>query len=240
MFEYNWNIENYNKFLNYLENNKDLKYREFHYKLLKNNNINFIGVRTPMLCDIAKHISKTDYMTFIKLNTLNTYEEITIYGLLLGYLKIDFKDLLKLLDKYIINIDNWATCDITCSHLKQFKKNKELGFNYLKNKIDNNYYWIQRFVIVMFIDYYLTDEYIDKILKIIGDIKTSEYYVEMAISWMLATAYINYQGKVLKLLESGKISQNIINLTIKKINESYRVTEGNKKIIKELKFYQCL
>ena len=29
MFEYNWNKENYQKFLDYLDVNKDLKYREF-------------------------------------------------------------------------------------------------------------------------------------------------------------------------------------------------------------------
>ena len=235
MFEYNWNKENYQKFLDYLNKNKDLKYREFHYKLLKDNNICFIGVRTPILKEIAKQISKTNYIEFINLNTLNTYEEKTIYGLLLGYLKIDFNDLLNFIDNYLINIDNWATCDLTCSNLKMFKKNKEIGFNYLKGKINSNNIWIQRFVIVMFLDYFLCDEYIDDVLKIISNIDTNKYYVEMAIAWLLATAYINYQDKVLSLLESGKMSKNVINLTIKKANESYRVTQEKKKLIKNLK-----
>ncbi len=235
MFEYNWNKENYQKFLNYLDTNKDLKYREFHYKLLKDNSINFIGVRTPVLKNIAKQISKTNYIEFIKLNTLKTYEEKTIYGLLLGYLKIDFNDLLNLIDNYLINIDNWATCDLTCANLKIFKENKELGFNYLNNKINSNNVWIQRFVIVMFLDYFLCDKYIDDVLKIISSIDTNKYYVEMAIAWLLATAYINYQDKVLNLLKSGKISKNTINLTIKKTNESYRVTQEKKKLIKNLK-----
>lgn len=235
MFEYNWNKENYQKFLDYLDKNKDLKYREFHYKLLKDNSINFIGVRTPILKNIAKQISKTNYIEFIKLNTLKTYEEKTIYGLLLGYLKIGFNDLLNLIDNYLINIDNWATCDLTCANLKIFKKNKESGFNYLKNKTNSNNIWIQRFVIVIFLDYFLCDKYIDDVLKIISSIDTNEYYVEMAIAWLLATAYINYQDKVLNLLKNGKISKNIINLTIKKANESYRITQDKKKIIKNLK-----
>ena len=235
MFEYDWNKENYQKFLDYLDANKDLKYREFHYKLLKDNSINFIGVRTPMLKEVAKQISKTNYTDFIKLNTLKTYEEKTIYGLLLGYLKIDFNDLLNLIDNYLINIDNWATCDLTCANLKIFKKNKDLGFNYLKSKINSNNIWIQRFVVVMFLDYFLCDEYIDDVLKAISSIDTNEYYVEMALAWLLATAYINYQDKVLSLLESGKISKNVINLTIKKANESYRITQEKKELIKNLK-----
>lgn len=234
MFEYNWNKENYKIFLDYLDKNKDLKYREFHYKLLKDNSINFIGVRTPILKEVAKQISKTNYLEFIKLNTLKTYEEKTIYGLLLGYLKIDFNDLLKIIDNYLVNIDNWATCDLTCANLKIFKKNKEIGFNYLKTKINSNNIWIQRFVIVMFLDYFLCDEYIDDVLKMISVINTSEYYVEMAMAWLLATAYINYQNKVLNLLESGKISKNVIILTIKKANESYRITKEKKVLIRKL------
>lgn len=150
MFEYNWNKENYQKFLDYLDVNKDLKYREFHYRLLKDNRINFIGVRAPILKDIAKQVSKTNYIEFIKLNTLKTYEEKTIYGLLLGYLKIDFNILLNLTNNFLVNIDNWATCDLTCANLKIFKKNKEIGFNYLKNKVNSNNIWIQRFVMLCF------------------------------------------------------------------------------------------
>lgn len=235
MFEYNWNKENYQKFLDYLDVNKDLKYREFHYRLLKDNRINFIGVRAPILKDIAKQVSKTNYIEFIKLNTLKTYEEKTIYGLLLGYLKIDFNIILNLTNNYLVNIDNWATCDLTCANLKIFKKNKEIGFNYLKNKVNSNNIWIQRFVIVMFLDYFLCDEYIDDVLKAISSIDTNEYYVEMAIAWLLATAYINYQDKVLSLLKSSKISKNVTNLTIKKANESYRITQEKKKLIKNLK-----
>ena len=235
MFEYNWNKENYQKFLDYLDVNKDLKYREFHYRLLKDNRINFIGVRAPILKDIAKQVSKTNYIEFIKLNTLKTYEEKTIYGLLLGYLKIDFNIILNLTNNYLVNIDNWATCDLTCANLKIFKKNKEIGFNYLKNKVNSNNIWIQRFVIVTFLDYFLCDEYIDEVLKTISSINTNEYYVEMAMAWLLATAYINYQDKVLSLLKSSKISKNVTNLTIKKANESYRITKEKKKLIKNLK-----
>ena len=149
-------------------------------------------------------------------------------------MKIDFNDLLNFIDNYLVNIDNWATCDLICANLKMFKKNKNLGFNYLKNKVNSNNIWIQRFVIVMFLDYFLCDEYIDDVLKTISSIDTNEYYGEMAMAWLLATAYINYHDKVLSLLESGKISKNVINLTIKKSNESYRITKEKKELIKNL------
>ena len=67
----NWNKDNYNEFINYLFTFKDLKYKEFHSKLILSDNL--IGIRTPILKEIAKKISKGDYKTFIKLNNHKYY-----------------------------------------------------------------------------------------------------------------------------------------------------------------------
>ena len=62
----NWNKQTYKEFIKYLFSIKDLKYAEFHSSLTKNNNL--IGIKTPILKQIAKSISKTNYIDFIKLN----------------------------------------------------------------------------------------------------------------------------------------------------------------------------
>lgn len=230
----NWTYIDYNNFLSYLYSLKDEKYQQFHYRLLKNDKINLIGVRTPTLHKIAKEIAKGNYLSFIKLNKLNTYEEVTIYGLIIGYLKIDFQELLNLLNNFIPNINNWATCDLTCSNLKMFAKNQKIGFKYIQKLVADKNPWIKRFGIVLLLNYYLNDNYIDLVLTLITDINDTNYYVEMALAWFLSTAYIKYQDKVLNLLKSDKISKNIIKITIEKVNESYRVNEENKEKLKIL------
>ena len=108
-----WTKKDYQQFLKYLYTLKDAKYKQFHSKLTYNTNI--IGIKTPILKEISKNISKGNYMSFIKQITNNTYEEWLIFGLIIGYAKIDFKSKLTLLDNYITNIDNWASCDIVCA-----------------------------------------------------------------------------------------------------------------------------
>lgn len=228
------NINNYNELLNYLESIKDEKYKQFHSKLLKNDNIKLLGVRTPKLKEIAKYLSKKDYQEFI--NTKHsTYEECIIHGLILGYLNIEFESLLEQIDKFIPYIDNWATCDLTVSNLKQFKKNQEQGYEYINKCLKNKNIWKQRLGIVLLNSYYINDNYIDNILELLPTIKTNEYYLEMSIAWCLSTCYIKYPNKTIVILKNNELEKNIHNKTIQKIIESTRINNEEKNIIRDLK-----
>ena len=228
------NITNYNDLITNLYNMKDEKYKAFHQKLLKNDKINLIGIRTPELKKISKILSK-NYKYYIENNTHNTYEETLIHGLILGYTKIDFKDLLKELDNFIPYIDNWATCDLTVSNLKQFKKNQELGFEYIKKCLKSKNYWKQRVGVVLLNSYYINDKYINKILELLINIKTDEYYLEMAIAWALSTCYIKYPNITINILKEKKLNKKIQNKTIQKIIESTRIDKKIKENLKQLK-----
>ena len=52
----------YNEFLQELYNLQDLKYKNFHSKLIMSDNL--IGVRTPELKRIAKKIARSNYIKF--------------------------------------------------------------------------------------------------------------------------------------------------------------------------------
>ena len=102
-----WNNDTYNEFIKYLFSIKDETYSKFHFKLLKNDKIDVIGIRTPILKEMAKKIAKTNYLDFIKLNKHKYYEETLLHGLVITYLKIDFKESIKLFNEYIKYIDNY-------------------------------------------------------------------------------------------------------------------------------------
>lgn len=229
------NYTNYNEFIKYLQSQKDIKYKKFHFKLLKNNKINLIGIRTPKLKEIAKEISKNDYQNFISNNTHETYEETLIHGLILGYLKIEFEKLEKLLNDFIVYIDNWATCDLTVTNLKIFKKEQEKGFKYINKCLKSKNYWQQRVGVVLLNSYYINDEYINKILGIIPNIKTNEYYLQMAIAWLISTCYIKYPDITINILKNKKLDTFIHNKSIQKIIESKRISNKEKEKLKQLK-----
>lgn len=222
----------YNKFLNQLYTLQDLKYKEFHSKLIMSDNL--IGIRTIELKKIAKNFAKSNYEEFFKINPHKLYEENIIQGLILGYLKLDFDDLIPYIDDFIKHIDNWAVCDITAANLKIFNKNKKLGFMQIKKYLKDENFWINRFGYVLLIDYYIEDKYIDKIFKLCNDYK-DEYYVKMAIAWLISMCYFKYKNKTLEFLSNNNFDNWTYNKVIQKILESNRITDIEKNILRELK-----
>ena len=55
-----WNESNYKKYIELLFSLKDDKYKEFHKSLVLNSKYEMIGVRVPIMRNIAKEISKTN------------------------------------------------------------------------------------------------------------------------------------------------------------------------------------
>lgn len=222
-----WNKEKYTDFLLKLKEMEDLEYKRFHSKL----GINYdylIGIRVPQLKKLAKEISKTDYNSFIKYNTHETYEEILIHGLLLGYLKEEFDIILGLFNDYIKYIDNWALCDSTIANMHIWKHNLEKGFLFVIECLNSKNEWMQRVGFVLLLDYYINEQYIDRILDICNDYKTDNYYVKMAIAWLISVCYIKYPKQTYKFIKNNNMSSWIQNKSIQKIRESLRISKEEK------------
>lgn len=212
---------------------QDLEYKKFNDKILNNETYPTIGIRIPILRNLAKEWAKNDYLDYI--NSKHTYyEEYMIHGLILGYIKIPFNELLDELDKFIPYIHDWAMVDIPVSNLKNFKKNLDIGYNYILKLLEKDTFSI-RFGLILLLDYYLNDEFIDRVLDIVLSVKNNEYYVMMAKAWLLSVAYIKYKDKTIKILESNKLDKDTINKTISKICDSYRVSTEDKLEVKKLR-----
>lgn len=229
-----WTKEKYKDFINYLYSFQDLKYKKFHGKLLKEET-NLIGIRVPILKNMAKEIIKNNPEEFLKVNSLTLYEEIMLYGLVISKMKISFNQTLSYLDTFLPYNNNWAINDTVCSSLKIWKKHKEEGFPVIKKYISSNNPWYIRFGLVLLLDYYIDDEYIDKVLEICTSIKNDEYYVKMANAWLISICYIKYKEKTLKIINTNKLDAFTHNKAIQKIRESYRVSKEDKDYLNTLK-----
>ena len=84
-------------------------------------------------------------------------------------------------------------------------------------------------------DYYLTEEYIDKVLKIYNNIKSDAYYVKMAVAWALSFCYIKFPEKTMQLFESNQLDDFTYNKSLQKIIESSRVSKEEKDKIRKMK-----
>ena len=224
----------YEDFLTELYSLQDLKYKEFHSKLIMSDKL--IGVRTPELKRIAKVIARSNYEDFFKENRHELYEENLVHGLVLGYLKLDFIELKPLVEDFIPYIDNWAVCDATVANLKVYKKNKtkDIVFNEIKNYLKNDNPWINRFGYVLLLEYFIEEKYMDEIFELCENYK-DHYYVKMAIAWLISMCYIKYKGRTITFLKKHKLDVWTHNKAIQKIIDSYRVDNMDKVILRGLK-----
>lgn len=212
----------------------DEEYKKFQ-SILCPNIVNIIGVRLPYLRELAKEISKDNPVDFLDKYKCNFYEETMIYGFVIGYMKSDFETRLKYLDKFVPMINNWAVCDSSCTTFKFTNKNLEEMWNYLQKYLNSTEEFELRFLCIMLMDYYVTDEYVEKVLSIYDNIKSDKYYVQMAIAWGISVIFVKYTDIAMNFLKNNKLDDFTYNKALQKIIESYRVNAIIKDKIRKMK-----
>ena len=61
-----------------------------------------------------------------------------------------------------------------------------------------------RFGLVLLLDFYINDTYIDHVLKLCNTKYIDHYYISMAHSWLISICYIKYPEKTKQFLENSK------------------------------------
>ncbi len=227
-----WNEENYQEYVEYLKSLGDAKYKEFHSKLTTTK-YEILGIRVPMQRKIAAHISKGDIASFLAVSKNDYYEEVMIKGFVLASIKE--KDvLLNYLDDYVSLIDNWAINDGFCNSLKIVKCDKEFWFSYFAKYLHSKEEFKVRVGLIVFLSFYVEEEYLDRIFALLDTIAVDKYYVNMGIAWLLCECFTKYRSIALNYFLKSKINTFTFNKTISKIRDSYRVSKEDKEYLKTL------
>lgn len=212
----------------------DIQYKEFHSGLCPNTD-NIVGVRVPVLRNYAKEIAKGDFRSYLNNAKDDYYEETMLQGMVIGLSKMDLEERLSYIKKFVPKIDNWAICDVFCAGLKFVNKNKEVVWQFLQQYKNSLKEFELRFFIVMLLDFYITEDYINELISILDNIKHEGYYVKMAIAWTISVAYIKYPKITMKYLTNNTLDDFTYNKALQKIIESYRVSDEDKDIIRDMK-----
>lgn len=215
---------------------KDEKYKEFHSNLCPGTD-NIIGIRVPILRDYAKKLS-LKYDIDILLDNIDNeyYEEIMLQGMLIGLLKEkDFDKIITHIEKFVPKIDNWAVCDVFCAGLKITKKKKDEMRKFILKYDKSKKEFEIRFMIVMILDFYIEDKYLEENFELFDNINLDKYYVQMAIAWAISISLIKYYDKTIKYLKKCNLDNFTYNKSIQKAVESYRITKEQKDYLRTLK-----
>ena len=216
---------------------QDLKYRNFHSKLMPGiDKETIIGIRTPVLRKFAKEFAKTEAAeSFLKELPHQYYEENNLHMLLIPDIK-DYERCLAEVKRFLPYINNWATCDIP--RPKCFAKNKAELLPVIKEWIASGDTYTIRYGIGTLMSFYLDEDFRPEYLKMPASVRSEEYYVNMARAWYFATALAKKYDQVLPFLEEQKMDVWTHNKTIQKAIESYRITPEQKEYLRTLKIRQ--
>lgn len=210
---------------------QDIKYKDFQSSLTKTR-YPIIGIRIPELRNFAK--KETKNISYISCS--NPYfEEVMLEGMNISFCK-DIELFIKRIDEFIPKIDDWSVCDIFCSGVKNIvSKNKDRIWDYIVKYASSNEEFENRFMIIMMMDYYLEEKYLNKVFDVIDNIKCDKYYCEMAIAWLIATSLAKFEKETLEYMHNSSISKFSYNKAISKACESYRINDELKIKLKKMK-----
>ena len=213
---------------------QDLKYRDFHAKLMPTvEKESVIGVRVPVLRTYAKKFGKTEEAKqFLKILPHQYYEENNLHGLLIEQIK-DYELCIEELERFLPHIDNWATCDLLA--VRTVKNHLNSYIKKIDRWLESEYIYTIRFGINMLMRYYLDDAFRPEYLEWVADVRSTEYYINMMRAWYFATALAKQPDAALPWLTEKRLDLWTHNKAIQKAVESRRIPPGMKQLLRGLR-----
>lgn len=213
---------------------QDLKYREFHSKLMPGiAKETIIGIRMPVLRNFVKEFRKTeDAKRFLAELPHQYYEENNIHMMLIAQIR-DYETCIAEINRFLPYINNWATCDLP--QPKCFGAHKKELLQEVHKWITSNETYTIRYGIGTLMRFYLDEDFDPFYVALVAQVKSEEYYVNMMIAWYLATALAKQWESVIPYLEQRKLPEWVHRKTIQKAVESYRITPEQKVYLKSLR-----
>ncbi|MGN0254503.1 MAG: DNA alkylation repair protein [Chordicoccus sp.] len=217
-----------------LEKHEDAAYRKFSSGLLPGVS-SILGVRLPELRKMAKRMAGADWQENLHQISDDTFEEIMLQGMLIGYADCPADTKLKLVRGFLPKIDNWSVCDSFCSGLKFVRSEKERVFSFLQPYLASDQEFDQRFAAVMLLDYYIDRNWLFRTVDALERINAKGYYAKMAVAWAMAECYLHFPEEIMPILRENRLDPEIQQKTLQKIIESRTISSKTREEIRIMK-----
>ena len=217
-----------------LENHRDSPYREMQVRIIPTvKPESIIGVRTPALREMAKQYAQAkDIGVFLNDLPHRYFEENQLHAFILSGMK-DYPECLRLLNRFLPYVDNWATCDQMSPRV--FRKHRKELLDSIREWIGSGETYTVRFGIGMLMEHYLDEDFDPAYPEMVAAVRSEEYYVSMMTAWYFATALAKQYEAALPYIENHRLDNRTHNRAIQKALESYRITPEQKDYLRTLK-----
>jgi len=216
-----------------LKENAEPEYAAFSSKLIPGKE-GIIGVRIPVIRNIARSIVEDDWEAFLQ-DTPENFEEEMLRGLVIATAPMDTDRRIMLTESHLDIIDNWSACDSFCTSWKVPKKDSARIYDYFSALMDSGTEYRMRVSLIMRMDHFLDGDHVDGILDDIVSYRHEGYYYKMGAAWAISFCYIKFPKVTEERLKDPKMDDWVCNKSIQKIRESYRVPDVCKERLRRLR-----
>lgn len=221
-----WTKENLLELESYLKTLSKGEEKAKWEQRIVNTSLKCLAIDSKKVNEIIKQIYKGNYLSFIELSPFTYYTETIILGSLIC--KINDFDLFKQkLDKFASMVDNWGSCDTLKFEVDS--SNEKDFFALAKKYVISPKPFVRRIGIRILFKFVSSEKYLPSIYEILNSFENEkEYYVNMALAWLVCELFIKQREKTVEFLQSHKLNKFVINKAISKCHDSFRVSQEDK------------
>ena len=213
---------------------RDENYKRFNERLAVTH-YPLVGVRVPTLRTMAKKLIKENKWNEVLVETPQYYEDVQLQSFILAAAPMAVNERQQQLEAFFPKMDNWQVVDGLCTSLKEVTRYESEYWQWLKTLRISDETFVIRFVVVMYLTYYLGDKYLEDVLTFFETIEHDDYYVKMAVAWALSIAFIKNEEKLTAFFQETNINRWTYNKALQKIIESRQITAEMKQKVRNWK-----
>ena len=230
----NWSTVDAKEFAFYLESLAETDEKKINWtKRIYNTNLPVLAIKIPILKKIANEINKGNPLSFLSLNLHSNFESCLICGCVIAKIR-DFDKMKKYLDSYSKIVDSWALCDFLSFNMND--KNLDKFFCLSLEYIKSIYPFQRRIGILIWFKFIERENYLKILINNLQIFKNeTHYYVNMALAWFIAELFAKNKKIVLSIFEKNILNPFVINKSIQKIKDSFKLSSEDKKLVENFK-----
>lgn len=220
-------------FIDYLNSLSKGKEKGEWEKRIVNTSLPCIAVPSTEVDRIAREIFKGNYKSFLDLWIWDNHTATLIFGKILSKIK-DFDEQIKYLVTYSQKADNWSTIDTLRFKFNSTNIQKYLALS--KELILSPHTFSRRLALIILLKITSVIDCTDTVFDILDSLSSEqEYYVNMAGAWLLCECIIKFRDKTLRYYAHNTTNNFIINKSISKCRDSFRITQADKEYLNSFK-----
>lgn len=208
------------------------EYAAFSSRLLPPLDIPLLGVRLPSLRKMARVLSRQGLAPALEQLTDETFEEIMLQGMVIGSAEAPLGQTLQAVAQFLPKITNWSVCDSFCCGLRIAQRFPREVWNFLLPLLHSPHPYSVRFAVVMLLDHYRTEEYLDAALQQLICVDHPHPSVQMAVAWALSMYYVRFPKATFAAMQH-LTDPEIRRLTVRKICESRQASPQQKAALRQ-------